>query len=107
VVRVYWLLVAPAIAAQLPPALSHRFQRYAYDVGEPVQAPFDPVSVVPSRAVPEIVGALVFAGGATVVAVFVVVAVADVVVVADCSEVEPSATDVASPAPTARASPKA
>ncbi len=50
------------------------------------------------------VGRVVFDGTATDV---VVVAVVVVLVVADCIDVEPSATDVASPAPTASASPKA
>ena len=61
--------------------------------------------MVPSRAVPEIVGELVFAGG--VFAVVVVVVVFDVVedVVVARVEADPIATDEAKPIPTANASP--
>ncbi len=39
VVSVYCLLVAPAIGAQVPPAVSQRSQAYAYDCGESVHVP--------------------------------------------------------------------
>jgi hypothetical protein len=63
-VRVYCLLVAPPIAAQLPPEVSQRCQAYAKLVGEFVQEPFEAVSSEPSFAEPLIDGRDVFAGTA-------------------------------------------
>jgi hypothetical protein len=107
--RVYCLLLAPEIAAHPPPELSQRSQLYAYDVGEPVHVPSEAVRSEPSRAVPEIVGKLVFAGGATAVVVVPVVLVAVVVVpvvlvvlvavVAGSVAADPIATEAARPAP--------
>ncbi|MGH2973185.1 MAG: hypothetical protein ACRDLE_13820 [Gaiellaceae bacterium] len=103
--RVYCLLLAPEIAPHPPPELSQRSQLYAYDVGDPVHLPFEAVSSEPSRAVPEIVGRLVFVGAATT-AVVVVVVVVVVEVVAGSVAADPIATEAARPAPatSARAS---
>ena len=58
------MLVAPPIAAQLPPELSQRCQAYAKLVGELVHEPFEAVSSDPSFAEPLIEGSDVFAGTA-------------------------------------------
>jgi hypothetical protein len=59
----YVFCVAPEIAEQLPPSLSHRCHWYV-NVGEPVHVPSFAVSVWPSLAVPLIVGGALFVGAA-------------------------------------------
>src|SRR4051794_15604258 len=56
------------MSAQLPPALAHRCQRFENDVGELSHVPVFAVSVEPSRAVPEMVGAPVLLGAAAMLA---------------------------------------
>jgi hypothetical protein len=62
--RVYRLLVAPPIGAQLPPAVSHRCHTYENDFGAFLQLPLLAVRTEPSVADPEIEGSDVFAGTA-------------------------------------------
>ena len=52
----YVFSVAPPIVAQLPPSLSQRRHWYVNVVGVPLHVPLLVVSVLPSWAVPEIVG---------------------------------------------------
>ena len=59
----YVLSVAPPIFEQLPPSASQRRHWYMNVVGEPLHVPLLVVSVLPSWAVPEIVGGDWFAGG--------------------------------------------
>lgn len=58
----YEPLVAPLIIEQLAPLESQCFHWYAYEVGEPLQVPFDAVSVCPTVVVPVIAGAVEFVG---------------------------------------------
>ena len=58
------LAVAPAMFAQAAPLALQRCHWYWNAVGLLLHVPFCAVSVSPTRAVPEIVGAAVFAGGA-------------------------------------------
>ena len=52
----YELLVADGTSEYTPVDVVERFHWYAYDVGEPVQEPFDVVSVSPVRVVPVMTG---------------------------------------------------
>ena len=65
-VSVYVAPVAPAIGVQFAPPWSHRSHAYAKRIGVvPLQSPsLETVKVEPSRAVPEIAGAVRFAGAA-------------------------------------------
>ena len=60
----YVFSVAPPMVAQLPPSLSQRRHWYVNVVGVLVHVPLLVVSVLPSWAVPEIVGGDVLPGGA-------------------------------------------
>ena len=54
--RTYELLVADGMSEYTPVDVVERFHWYVYDVGEPVQEPFDVVSVSPVRVVPVMTG---------------------------------------------------
>ena len=60
----YVLSVAPPMFEQLPPLASQRRHWYTNEVGEPLHVPLLVVSVLPSWAVPEIVGGDWFPGAA-------------------------------------------
>ena len=78
--RTYVELVAPVISAQLAPVVSQSRQRYANEVGLPVQFPVDAASDCPCCAVPAIVGSAVFDGALPAALLTVAVAwVVDVV----------------------------
>ena len=83
----YVVAVAPPMAPHDAPLVLHRCHWCASaGVGDPVQVPAAPVSVWPCSTVPEIYGAMVFAG-ATEPLVFATVPVAVVVEVAELAKV--------------------